>query len=121
MASVFGYIIASWTLKADLICNYVCRLLNLMDRKGVRQVTPKVRDDSAAAPFVTNFTPGYIERALASWPKQGSKMPWRVYQNYFRDTISLKWSGVEDDALEFSNPPQGASDPRSLELVETAR
>jgi len=121
MASVFGYINASWTLKADLICNYVCRLLNLMDRKGVRQVTPKVRDDSAAAPFVTNFTPGYIERALASWPKQGSKMPWRVYQNYFRDTISLKWSGVEDDALEFSNPPQAASEPRSLELAETAR
>lgn len=120
-ASVFGYINASWTLKADLICNYVCRLLKFMDRKGVRQVTPKDRGESAVAPFVQNFTPGYIERALASWPKQGAKRPWRVYQNYIRDTISLKWTRVDDDALEFSNPPLAASTPESLELAEAAR
>ncbi len=107
-ASVFGYINASWTLKADLICNYVCRLLNFMDRKGVRQVTPKPSStknggESAVAPFVENFTSGYIQRALASWPKQGKKKPWRVYQNYFRDTISLKWTRVDDEGLEFGN------------------
>jgi cation diffusion facilitator CzcD-associated flavoprotein CzcO len=107
LASVFGYINASWTLKADLICTYVCRLLNFMDRKGVRQVTPKNRDQTAVAPFVENFSPGYIERALATWPKQGAKAPWRVYQNYFRDTISLKWSPVNNRALEFSNPAAG--------------
>ncbi|MBZ5523464.1 MAG: NAD(P)/FAD-dependent oxidoreductase [Acidobacteriia bacterium] len=111
LASVFGYINASWTLKADLICNYVCRLLNVMDKKGVCQVTPKNRGESEAAPFVTNFTPGYIERALAGWPKQGSKSPWRVYQNYIRDTISLKWKPVDDGVLEFSNPPQVAPNP----------
>jgi monooxygenase len=110
-ASVFGYINASWTLKADLICNYVCRLLNFMDRKGVRQVMPKERGEGTAAPFVENFTPGYIERALANWPKQGSKSPWRVYQNYIRDTISLKWSSLDSGALEFSNPPQASSNP----------
>ena len=110
-ASVFGYINASWTLKADLICNYVCRLLNFMDRKGVRQVTPKDLGESASAPFVESFTPGYIERALANWPKQGSKSPWRVYQNYIRDTISLKWSSVDNKALDFSNPPQTSSNP----------
>ena len=103
-ASVFGYINASWTLKADLICNYVCRLLNFMDRKGVRQVTPNPMGESAVAPFVENFSSGYIQRALASWPKQGQKKPWRVYQNYFRDTISLKWTRVDDESLEFSNP-----------------
>jgi monooxygenase len=102
-ASVFGYINASWTLKADLICAYVCRLLNFMDRKGVRRVMPK-SNDGAAAPFVQNFSSGYIQRALASWPKQGSRAPWRVYQNYIRDTISLKWSPVKNKALEFSNP-----------------
>jgi monooxygenase len=101
-ASVFGYINASWTLKADLICNYVCRLLNFMDRKGVRQVIPNPVGESAVAPFVENFSSGYIQRALASWPKQGRKKPWRVYQNYFRDTISLKWTRVDDDGLEFS-------------------
>jgi monooxygenase len=103
-ASVFGYINASWTLKADLICNYVCRLLNFMDRKGIRQVTPNPVGESAVAPFVENFSSGYIQRALASWPKQGRKKPWRVYQNYFRDTISLKWTRVDDEGLEFSNP-----------------
>jgi monooxygenase len=103
-ASVFGYINASWTLKADLICNYVCRLLNFMDSKGVRQVTPRPLDETAAAPFVENFSSGYIQRALAGWPKQGQKKPWRVYQNYFRDTITLKWTRVDDEGLEFSNP-----------------
>jgi cation diffusion facilitator CzcD-associated flavoprotein CzcO len=116
-ASVFGYINASWTLKADLICNYVCRLLNFMDRKGVRQVTPNPVGESAVAPFVENFTSGYIQRALASWPKQGQKKPWRVYQNYFRDTISLKWTRVNDEGLEFSNPV-GANQPQPVSIEE---
>jgi cation diffusion facilitator CzcD-associated flavoprotein CzcO len=114
-ASVFGYINASWTLKADLICNYVCRILNFMDSKGVRQVTPNPAGESAVAPFVENFTSGYIQRALASWPKQGHKKPWRVYQNYFRDTITLKWTRVDDEGLEFSNPvAQTPLQPRKL-------
>jgi len=121
LASVFGYINASWTLKADLICIYVCRLLKYMDRKGVRQVTPQAGNETAAAPFVENFTPGYIERALASWPKQGSKAPWRVYQNYIRDTISLRWSPVENDALEFSNPPKASPEAAPREFAEAAK
>lgn len=121
LASVFGYINASWTLKADLICNYVCRLLNYMDRKGVRQVTPKSNGETAVTTFVENFNPGYIQRALASWPKQGSKAPWRVHQNYIRDTIALKWSSIDDGALEFSNPPEPAVNTASRELVEAAR
>ena len=116
-ASVFGYINASWTLKADLICNYVCRLLNFMDRKGVRQVTPNPVGESAVAPFVENFSSGYIQRALASWPKQGRKKPWRVYQNYFRDTISLKWTRVDDEGLEFSNPV-GPRQPQPVSIEE---
>jgi len=73
------------------------------------------------APFVQNFSPGYIERALAGWPKQGSKAPWRVYQNYIRDSISLKWSPVSNDALEFSNPPEASAKPASRELAEAAK
>ena len=103
-ASVFGYINASWTLKADLICTYVCRLLNLMDRKGMRQATPRNGDETAVANFVEKFSSGYMQRALSSWPKQGSKSPWRVHQNYFRDLVSLKWKSVDHQALEFSNP-----------------
>jgi cation diffusion facilitator CzcD-associated flavoprotein CzcO len=120
LASVFGYINASWTLKADLICAYVCRVLNLMDRKGVRQVTPQSGDETAVAPFIENFSSGYMQRALASWPRQGSRKPWRVYQNYFRDTISLKWSSLEDGALQFSNPAQPVK-PAPRELAEAAR
>jgi monooxygenase len=119
-ASVFGYINASWTLKADLICNYVCRLLNLMDRKGARQATPRPHGHTAVAPFVQKFAPGYINRALESWPKQGAKAPWRVYQNYFRDTLALKWSRIDDGALEFSNPVP-ASSRESLKFTEAAQ
>jgi cation diffusion facilitator CzcD-associated flavoprotein CzcO len=104
-ASVFGYINASWTLKADLICAYVCRLLKYMDKKGVRQVTPKHRDEVAAAPWVEHFSSGYIQRGVGTWPNQGSKKPWRVHQNYLRDVFSLRWSRIGNAALEFSNPP----------------
>jgi cation diffusion facilitator CzcD-associated flavoprotein CzcO len=121
LASVFGYINASWTLKADLICTYVCRLLNRMDKKGARQVTPQPHGETAAAPFVQKFSPGYMERALAHWPKQGSRAPWRVYQNYIRDAISLKWSQVDNAALEFSNPPAAQSKPASRELAAAAK
>jgi cation diffusion facilitator CzcD-associated flavoprotein CzcO len=116
-ASVFGYINASWTLKADLICAYVCRLLNLMDRKGARQVTARNGHETGVAPFVQNFTSGYVQRAIGSWPKQGSKAPWRVYQNYLRDIWSLKWSPVDNEALEFSNPTEAPSKP----AAETSR
>jgi monooxygenase len=109
VASVFGYINASWTLKADLICNYVCRLLNLMDRKGARQVTPRNGHEAAVAPFVEQFSSGYVQRAIPTWPKQGSKAPWRVYQNYLRDVWALKWSRVDNEALEFSSPEEAPS------------
>jgi cation diffusion facilitator CzcD-associated flavoprotein CzcO len=104
LASVFGYINASWTLKADLICYYVCRLLNSMDRKGMRQVTPRPREEAPMAPFVEHFSSGYVQRAIASWPKQGVNPPWRVHQNYILDLIRLKWTPIDDGWLEFSNP-----------------
>jgi cation diffusion facilitator CzcD-associated flavoprotein CzcO len=111
LAAIFGYINASWTLKADLICNYVCRVLNLMDRKGARQATPRNGDEAAVANFVEKFTPGYMQRVVAKWPKQGAKAPWRVHQNYIRDLLTLKWSPVDDGSLEFSGPAEVSSDP----------
>jgi len=101
-AAVFGYVNASWTLKADLICNYVCRVLNRMDRRKAQKVVPEPKNETAAAPFVEHFTPGYMQRAVDDWPKQGARRPWRVNQNYFRDLVSLKWSPVEDGWLKFS-------------------
>ncbi len=121
MAAVFGYINASWTLKADLICEYVCRLLRFMDRKGWRQVTPVSSDPTPQTTFVENFTPGYIARALETWPKQGAAAPWRVYQNYFRDTLSLRWHRVNDGALRFSAPAKAAPRASARELAASAK
>jgi monooxygenase len=104
LAAVFGYVNASWTLKADLICAWVCRLLATMERKGARQVVPTPLDEEPSAPFVEHFSSGYVQRAIAGWPKQGRRPPWRVHQDYFRDWWSLRWGRVDDGALVFSSP-----------------
>jgi monooxygenase len=103
MASSFGYTNASWTLKADLTCAYVCRLLNTMKARGLRQATPRVTGALLEpAPFLT-FSSGYVTRAMEKFPKQGSRKPWKLYQNYAKDLLTLKFGSV-DDGMEFSNP-----------------
>ena len=102
LAAVFGYINASWTLKADLVSRWVCRLLNAMERRGARQVTPTPVGEEAVAPFVEHFSSGYVQRAIARWPKQGRRAPWRVHQDYFRDVLTLRWGRIADGALVFS-------------------
>lgn len=102
LASSFGYTNASWTLKADLTCSYVCRLLNTMKKRGMRQVTPRIEGDLQPAPFL-DFTSGYVKRAMERFPKQGNKQPWQVNQNYVKDLAALRFGSV-DDEMEFSNP-----------------
>ena len=103
LSFTFGYTNASWTLKADLVAMYVCRLLNTMRRRGLRQATPRIgAEDVGVEPFVT-FSSGYIQRAADTLPKQGSKKPWRLNQNYALDVMALKFGSV-DDSMEFSNP-----------------
>jgi monooxygenase len=107
LASVFGYINASWTLKADLICGYVARLVAYMNRKGYAQVTPRNHDAAMkAVPFVEHFSSGYVQRALEKLPKQGGSAPWRIKQNYFADLLNLRYASIANKALEFSNPPK---------------
>ncbi len=100
-AAAFGYTNASWTLKADLTCEYVCRLLRYMDRRGYRQCMPK-RDPSVAELPWLDFTSGYVQRALHQLPRQGAKKPWRLYQNYARDLMALRFGSVKDGAMQFS-------------------
>lgn len=102
LASSFGYTNASWTLKSDLTCAYVARLLNTMKRRGMRQATPRVGADVTREDFLT-FTSSYVQRAIDRFPKQGDKRPWRVHQNYALDLIDLKFGGI-DEGMEFSNP-----------------
>ena len=102
LASVFGYTNASWTLKADLVCEYVCRLLNKMDRGGYRQVTPHNDDPTLTEEPWVDFSSGYIQRALAHQPKQGSRRPWKLYQNYILDLLTLRWGSLRDGAMKFT-------------------
>ena len=103
LAYTFGYTNASWTLKADLVAIYVCRLLNTMAKRGVRQATPHSDDTTMATEPFVDFSSGYIQRAAATLPKQGTKKPWRLNQNYALDLMALRYGSV-DDAMVFSNP-----------------
>jgi monooxygenase len=104
LASSFGYTNASWTLKCDLTCEYVCRLLNHMKRHGYTQCTPRNNDPTLQAQPWLDFSSGYVQRAIAQLPKQGSKAPWRLYQNYIRDLITLRFGKIDDGVMEFSKP-----------------
>jgi monooxygenase len=108
LASVFGYTNASWTLRADLICEWVCRLINKMDEKGVDIATPRVADANMASDPWLDFSSGYVTRAIALLPKQGPKAPWRQNQNYFTDIKAMRKAPIEDDALVFSKAKAGA-------------
>jgi len=104
LASAFGYTNASWTLKCDLTCEFVCRLLNRMDRLGLRQATPRNRDPSIGQQPWVDFSSGYIQRSIDRFPKQGTKRPWKLYQNYALDILNLRFGRLDDGVLEFSNP-----------------
>jgi monooxygenase len=104
LAVAFGYTNASWTLKCDLTCEYVCRLINHMDETGMRQCTPVNRDPSVEPQPFIDFNSGYVLRSIDKFPKQGSKAPWRLHQNYARDLLSLRHGSLQDEAMEFSNP-----------------
>ncbi len=106
LSFVFGYTNASWTLKADLLCDYVCRLLNYMDKHGYRQVTPRLNDPEVQDRPLLDLTSGYIQRAMDMFPRQGSKLPWRLYQNYFLDMLMIRFGAIQDAALEFKQVEQ---------------
>lgn len=100
-AYAIGYTNASWTLKADLTSAYVTRVLRYMDAHQYKSFTPSnVAPDVAEAPFM-DLASGYIQRAAGQFPKQGSKAPWKLYQNYFLDLMSLRFSKVDDEVMTF--------------------
>jgi cation diffusion facilitator CzcD-associated flavoprotein CzcO len=118
MAVTVGYTNASWTLKCDLTCEYICRLINHMDSHGHRQCTPRRTDPTVTEVPWVDFSSGYIQRALHKLPKQGSKAPWRLHQNYARDLLSLRFGSVKDEAMEFSG---GSEMPdKQTERIEAA-
>ncbi|MCW2982702.1 MAG: flavin-binding family monooxygenase [Conexibacter sp.] len=110
MAIALGYTNASWTLKCDLTCEYVCRLLAHMDANGFRKVMPRELDPSEPTlPFI-DLQSGYVARAIAQFPRQGTRAPWRLYQNYARDIMMLRRGPLEDEGIEFTRAtPQAAA------------
>jgi len=100
LASVIGYTNASWTLKADITCEYVCRLLNHMKRHGYAAVTPR-RDASVEEEPFFSLTSGYVQRGIGMMPKQGSKRPWKLHRNYAMDALALRFGRIADGTVEF--------------------
>lgn len=101
-ASALGYTNASWTLKCDLTCEYVCRLINYMDRRGYRQCMPRNLDPTVTERPWIDFSSGYVQRSIAKLPKQGSKRPWRLYQNYALDIVTLRFGKIDDGVMQYS-------------------
>jgi len=97
----FGYTNASWTLRSDLTCAYVCRLLNHMDASATQQCTPRLNDPSMGESAWFNLSSGYVQRAKNKLPKQGDKDPWMAPQNYLLDIKNLKFGKVDDGTMEF--------------------
>ena len=103
LATSFGYTNASWTLKCDLTCKYVCKLLNHMKEEGYTQCVPRPADSEAPTEPFIDFSSGYVQRGVARFPKQGKEKPWKVFQNYMLDKVSLDLSKVDDGVMEFSS------------------
>ena len=109
LALSIGYTNASWTLKAELICRYVCRLLNHMRDTGTRQCTPRLRDPNLQPTPFLDLNSGYVRRAMDQFPKQGPDVPWRLHQNYALDLLMLQRGSVDDGVMEFANPAAPAA------------
>ncbi len=101
-AFVVGYTNASWTLKADLVSEYVCRLLAYMDEHGFDEAVPVNHDPSMTTRPLLDFAAGYVQRSLDQFPKQGSKAPWRLGQNYAQDLVTLRHGKLDDGTMRFS-------------------
>jgi len=107
LISVFGYTNASWTLRADLILEYACRMINYLDEYDLAQVTPRLKGPVEERPFV-DFSSGYFQRAKHILPKQTTRAPWKQRQSYFHDIMDLRYGPIEDGELEFKRAPQPA-------------
>ena len=110
LISTFGYINASWTLRADLTAEYLCRVLNHLEKTGTAVCTPQLRESDQGMPardWIEDFPAGYMQRAMHLFPKQGDRAPWLNTQDYKRDKKLFRDGPIEDGCLQFSGTPGG--------------
>jgi monooxygenase len=118
LAVTFGYTNASWTLKADLTSEYVCRLLNLMDQKGATSAMPYLAHfPNETEPFV-DFSSGYFARVMDQFPRQHTEAPWKLHQNYFTDRKNLRELPIEDGVMQFNTVAAKAGAKPALQAAE---
>ena len=109
-AFTIGYTNASWTLKADLVAGYVCRLLNHLDDHGYSSCTPVPPPSVVPTDPLIDLRSGYVLRSIAKLPKQGKAAPWRLFQNYPRDVLLMRHGSIDDDAMCFSRTARRAGE-----------
>jgi hypothetical protein len=114
LAWTIGYTNASWTMKADLVAEYVCRLFKHMDENGYAAATPDAAGPTATNPFL-DLASGYVKRSLAELPKQGDQAPWRLHQNYVKGVRLLR-RGPLDDGVVFT-PVASVADDRTRSIA----
>jgi cation diffusion facilitator CzcD-associated flavoprotein CzcO len=107
MVWVFGYFRASWTLRADLVAEFVCRLLNHMKQKDARQVSVALRPEDKEMPILSwidpeNFNPGYLMRSMHLLPKRGDKREWQHTQDYWNEKDEFPAINLDDAAFVYS-------------------
>ena len=102
LVATFGYTNASWTLRADLTSEYVCRLLNFMDKKGYANCCPRTAEHVEPDGDWLDFTSGYVKRSMHKFPKQGSRDPWRNTQNFPKDVLAIRWGNIDNKELKFT-------------------
>jgi cation diffusion facilitator CzcD-associated flavoprotein CzcO len=103
LSMVIGYTNASWTLKADLVNRYVCRLIQHLDEHGYVSATPVAPPEGGSEPFL-DLASGYVQRSIAALPKQGSRTPWKLHQNYLRDVALMRRGPLDDEGMTFQRP-----------------
>ena len=106
LACSFGYARASWTLGADLSSEYVCKLLNYMDKHGYDYCSPVIGKEVREEGTYLNLSSGYVKRAIDRMPKQGSREPWKGNQSYLSDVTELRWGSITNDDLHFKTANQ---------------
>jgi len=110
-AFTIGYTNASWTLKADLVSEFVCRLLRHMDSRGFDTCVPVNDDPTVTEQPLLDFSAGYVLRAIDQFPRAGSRAPWRLGMNYAHDVVTLRHGKIDDGSMRFSRQTNAAAQP----------